>query len=137
MRCITLSRYTSPCDSRDRVDCAVYTGVCLAVFISVTAASCFLFYHFLFVFFFFFQAEDGIRDWSVTGVQTCALPISRPVGARLRCFFSADRPVDLGLPIHAATGALAAQNRGFGWQFLQLNIGMRPEIGRASCRERV
>src|SRR5438270_5070447 len=29
----------------------------------------------LFVFFFFFQAEDGIRDWTVTGVQTCALPI--------------------------------------------------------------
>ena len=26
---------------------------------------------------FFFQAEDGIRDWSVTGVQTCALPICR------------------------------------------------------------
>src|SRR5207237_7081520 len=26
---------------------------------------------------FFFQAEDGIRDSSVTGVQTCALPISR------------------------------------------------------------
>src|SRR5438093_13486944 len=25
--------------------------------------------------FFFFQAEDGIRGWSVTGVQTCALPI--------------------------------------------------------------
>src|SRR5258706_2331054 len=25
---------------------------------------------------FLFQAEDGIRDWSVTGVQTCALPIS-------------------------------------------------------------
>src|SRR5438046_3371303 len=32
----------------------------------------------LFVFFFFFQAEDGIRDWSVTGVQTCALPICSP-----------------------------------------------------------
>src|SRR5438093_8481393 len=30
-----------------------------------------------FFFFFFFQAEDGIRDWSVTGVQTCALPISK------------------------------------------------------------
>src|SRR2546429_7312006 len=28
-------------------------------------------------FFFFFQAEDGIRDVAVTGVQTCALPISR------------------------------------------------------------
>src|ERR671919_2021137 len=26
--------------------------------------------------FFFFQAEDGIRDYKVTGVQTCALPIS-------------------------------------------------------------
>src|SRR5437868_15492318 len=29
-----------------------------------------------FYFFFFFQAEDGIRDRNVTGVQTCALPIS-------------------------------------------------------------
>src|SRR5687767_15923046 len=29
--------------------------------------------------YFFFQAEDGIRDKLVTGVQTCALPISRPV----------------------------------------------------------
>src|SRR5256885_3436769 len=27
------------------------------------------------IFFFFFQAEDGIRDYKVTGVQTCALPI--------------------------------------------------------------
>src|SRR5438046_4316892 len=33
-----------------------------------------IFYLYLFLFF-FFQAEDGIRDWSVTGVQTCALPI--------------------------------------------------------------
>src|SRR3989449_9376723 len=29
--------------------------------------------------FFFFQAEDGIRDVAVTGVQTCALPISREI----------------------------------------------------------
>src|SRR5205807_5619474 len=29
-----------------------------------------------YIFFFFFQAEDGIRDYKVTGVQTCALPIS-------------------------------------------------------------
>src|SRR5689334_23411136 len=34
----------------------------------------FLLFYFLF-FFFFFQAEDGIRDGTVTGVQTCALPI--------------------------------------------------------------
>jgi len=27
------------------------------------------------VFFFVFRAEVGLRDWSVTGVQTCALPI--------------------------------------------------------------
>src|SRR5437762_9461441 len=40
---------------------------------------CSMFYYFIvfvFFFFFFFQAEDGIRDTSVTGVQTCALPIS-------------------------------------------------------------
>ena len=29
----------------------------------------------VFFFVFFFQAEDGIRDYKVTGVQTCALPI--------------------------------------------------------------
>src|SRR5207237_2210328 len=40
-----------------------------------------VFYCFFWLFFFFFQAEDGIRDSSVTGVQTCALPISpRSVG---------------------------------------------------------
>src|SRR5699024_446168 len=34
-------------------------------------------YHIIaFFFYFFFQAEDGIRDRNVTGVQTCALPIS-------------------------------------------------------------
>src|SRR5260364_448729 len=40
----------------------------------------FFFFFFCFIlfffFFFFFQAEDGIRDDLVTGVQTCALPIS-------------------------------------------------------------
>src|SRR5207344_3131690 len=36
----------------------------------------FLFYQLCLCFFFFFQAEDGIRDADVTGVQTCALPIS-------------------------------------------------------------
>src|SRR2546427_12538926 len=34
------------------------------------------------MFFFFFQAEDGIRDLTVTGVQTCALPISARSVAR-------------------------------------------------------
>src|SRR5947207_4836067 len=36
---------------------------------------CLVMFH-CFFFFFFFQAEDGIRDHCVTGVQTCALPIS-------------------------------------------------------------
>ena len=36
----------------------------------------FFFFFFAFFVFFFFQAEDGIRDVAVTGVQTCALPIS-------------------------------------------------------------
>src|SRR5699024_12223813 len=43
----------------------------------------------LFIFFFFFQAEDGIRDRNVTGVQTCALPISF-CKARMAC------PISLG-----------------------------------------
>src|SRR5205823_10390618 len=44
----------------------------------------FIFFYivFFFFFFFFFQAEDGIRDKLVTGVQTCALPISRRGGLR-------------------------------------------------------
>src|SRR2546422_920464 len=41
-------------------------------------------------FFFFFQAEDGIRDVAVTGVQTCALPISSAIASnrmgQLSCF---------------------------------------------------
>src|SRR5207253_4242466 len=36
-------------------------------------------YYFIHLCFFFFQAEDGIRDGHVTGVQTCALPISRVI----------------------------------------------------------
>src|SRR5437867_6422747 len=45
-----------------------------------------LFY--VFFFFFFFQAEDGIRDRTVTGVQTCALPIFIEIlllSAAVRC----------------------------------------------------
>src|SRR5438094_4993972 len=40
-----------------------------------------LFFNLFFFFFFFFQAEDGIRDRTVTGVQTCALPICSPIVA--------------------------------------------------------
>src|SRR5690606_39956945 len=41
--------------------------------------------------FFFFQAEDGIRDFHVTGVQTCALPIC----SRYRCLFASQNAFEL------------------------------------------
>src|SRR5688572_31612583 len=55
--------------------CIVFVCLCVWFFFSVYI--CFFF------FFFFFQAEDGIRDLTVTGVQTCALPISHHRGERL------------------------------------------------------
>src|SRR2546426_9735989 len=52
------------------------------------------------VVFFFFQAEDGIRDYKVTGVQTCALPISGAMdslGARRPQMMAVlDRAMELG-----------------------------------------
>src|SRR5437868_10371840 len=47
-------------------------------------------------FFFFFQAEDGIRDRNVTGVQTCALPISSSSARLLRIPPGAPLPRNLG-----------------------------------------
>src|SRR5260221_5583860 len=51
--------------------------------------------HLCVCFFFFFQAEDGIRDHCVTGVQTCALPISRS-GARRNSELRIMRPLLVG-----------------------------------------
>src|SRR5207237_1901737 len=48
---------------------------------------CFVSFYVLFCFF-FFQAEDGIRDSSVTGVQTCALPISHTCFGSISPFLS-------------------------------------------------
>src|SRR5882762_10628148 len=66
-----------------------------------------------YIFFFFFQAEDGIRDSSVTGVQTCALPISpRGPGQRGR---RAPPPWPLGaaaLRVSERRGGGAAQDAG-------------------------
>src|SRR5438876_4928171 len=53
-------------------------------------------------FFFFFQAEDGIRDGRVTGVQTCALPISYVDGKEdYRNFRIDGKPIDQ--PEHSGT----------------------------------
>src|SRR5438046_5594696 len=96
--------------------------------------------------FFFFQAEDGIRDWSVTGVQTCALPISpRAGGARdLAALGVARAQPRLLLPREerpAAGGERAGgRDRGEGRRRRHRRAppasrGGRAEIGRASCRE--
>src|SRR2546429_5449414 len=89
---------------------------------------------------FFFQAEDGIRDVAVTGVQTCALPIFdlrlpvREVGllqARPATVAELDDPDrDQGGVRPSARRERARDTRGRG----ALALG---EIGRASCRERV
>src|SRR2546422_9310919 len=67
------------------------------------------------VFFFFFQAEDGIRDVAVTGVQTCALPIY-PL-SKLRW------PLDPGAPVRTPSRLAGAACGGGG-------------IGRAAGRGR-
>src|SRR2546427_2956974 len=45
--------------------------------------------------FFFFQAEDGIRDLTVTGVQTCALPISASFGSSV---YQSSASTNTGVP---------------------------------------
>src|SRR5207249_6194456 len=82
---------------------------------------------------FFFQAEDGIRDRNVTGVQTCALPISlKPlaVGQRFQrgLIVALDRGLLSGHELQQG-GPRRRRHRG-------LYRGAR-QIGRASCRERV
>src|SRR5690606_41202211 len=62
--------------------------------------------------FFFFQAEDGIRDFHVTGVQTCALPIFRKLfgmGRASRGKTESDR-----IGFHPGTGAERARRPGPG-----------------------
>src|SRR6266446_9001316 len=58
--------------------------------------------------FFFFQAEDGIRDYKVTGVQTCALPICRRGPARGTLVHGRRAEV----PPHAVEPAQRADRRG-------------------------
>src|SRR2546427_7611422 len=59
------------------------------------------------VFFFFFQAEDGIRDLTVTGVQTCALPIS---SLTLRCRAAREFVYRAG-PLTERRGRIASYDR--------------------------
>src|SRR5690606_40857178 len=81
-------------------------------------------------FFFFFQAEDGIRDFHVTGVQTCALPISSPCRiVRLAISTSISASIVITRP-DPLRGSVAA------WMIVPALLSP-VKIGRASCRERV
>src|SRR5690348_18077136 len=94
---------------------------------------------------FFFQAEDGIRDGRVTGVQTCALPISQASGILLRRGGGAPRAAARSTPRARSNrppdhvrdpcppGSLRPSHDA-GMRICLL--GMVLEIGRASCRER-
>src|SRR5256885_7301608 len=87
---------------------------------------------------FFFQAEDGIRDYKVTGVQTCALPISG------KWVEVSGRPSDFGWGVKIKTTDNRTLKTGsvFGVDTVKLvrdtcaSLGPS-KIGRASCRERV
>src|SRR5437870_13804199 len=59
--------------------------------------------------FFFFQAEDGIRDGHVTGVQTCALPISTPNAAERAA--EGDRDEEQGQRQHEAVEGRRGERR--------------------------
>src|SRR5688572_31138472 len=88
--------------------------------------------HNIFLFFFFFQAEDGIRDLTVTGVQTCALPISTNISNFLygKGFKS---PFQTGV-MSSSMETSAAMNA-LGEASMQFNT-FAAKIGRASCREK-
>src|SRR2546430_6861615 len=84
-------------------------------------------------FFFFFQAEDGIRDLTVTGVQTCALPISSLVPPESLEGHS-DKEIEEWRTEYDVTTTL--RNSGHEVRCVGVRDSLT-EIGRASCRERV
>src|SRR3712207_7218775 len=87
---------------------------------------------------FFFQAEDGIRDIGVTGVQTCALPISMQY-RNARFGFTMTYPSSFVLdPESIPEGGDSARFWTVDRRATAVVTGIRNgQIGRASCRERV
>src|SRR5216684_7047508 len=84
--------------------------------------------------FFFFQAEDGIRDVAVTGVQTCALPISDDLPqARAERAVRGHRPRALrgrGQAVHLGGGVRARPSRGAARRAPRLHPAGRPRARR-------
>src|SRR5256885_6084192 len=90
---------------------------------------------------FFFQAEDGIRYYKVTGVQTCALPIFTAVLGSRRISRLAEELLGAGMvdcfasDTHVDNRTLIAARR---WvEEVASSDAAWLKIGRASCRERV
>src|SRR5690606_40263749 len=92
------------------------------------------------------QAEDGIRDFHVTGVQTCALPISVPTPPYLFNTLLANGGSMTNKGVEVAINADIVKKDNWTWSSsfnlshnknrigsLSSNIG---KIGRASCRDR-
>src|SRR5437764_7595187 len=77
--------------------------------------------------FFFFQAEDGIRDTSVTGVQTCALPIYPPAG-RARPHDAPPRRARSRAALPRGGGPPAGAD---GWRCLSNALGQHRPAARA------
>src|SRR5690606_41201427 len=95
------------------------------------------------VFHFFFQAEDGIRDFHVTGVQTCALPIlvkllafiaARIVGFLVEDSVNSDGSL-AGLAVADDQLALAAPNRNQAVNGLEAGRSEERRVGK-ECRGR-
>src|SRR3712207_8714895 len=87
--------------------------------------------------FFFFQAEDGIRDIGVTGVQTCALPICvASIVPQSNTVFVGGYFDNIGGQPRRNIAAVETESGGALPGYLNVN-GVVREIGRASCRERV
>src|SRR5258706_10580202 len=87
-------------------------------------------------FFFFFQAEDGIRDWSVTGVQTCALPISIKIRSSIFNEYKMKNTQTSRREFVKQTSLIASSLMALPIVSNASNFNSS-EIGRASCRERV
>src|SRR5207245_3193194 len=84
------------------------------------------------LFFFFFQAEDGIRDATVTGVQTCLFRSSRARLPRVPHAWTFTNGAPAAI-LNAVNDALVP----FGAMLTEQPMTPQREIGRASCRERV
>src|SRR3712207_7583993 len=87
--------------------------------------------------FFFFQAEDGIRDIGVTGVQTCALPIwiQFAGGFFVRNVIAETRGMNQTFALVLGLILIVFAASVVGVLGMEVNVVL--EIGRASCRERV